>query len=83
MPTIARIGPYRVFFYSKEDFHPPHVHIERDDSVAKFWLDPVDLASSRDFPTHELNKLWDLVVEKQETWLQEWYERHGNTSASN
>ena len=22
MPTIGRIGPYRVFFYSKENFHP-------------------------------------------------------------
>ena len=41
MPTILRDGPYRCFFYSGEGREPPHVHVERDDAVAKFWLHPV------------------------------------------
>ena len=44
MPTIARIGPYRFFFYGNEGSEPPHVHVQRERMLAKFWLDPVSLA---------------------------------------
>jgi hypothetical protein len=40
MPTVARIGPYRFFFYSSENREPPHIHVEDDEKVAKYWLDP-------------------------------------------
>ncbi|HXM47967.1 MAG TPA: DUF4160 domain-containing protein [Pyrinomonadaceae bacterium] len=39
MPTVLRIGPYRLFFYAGDGDEPEHVHIECDDRVAKFWLD--------------------------------------------
>jgi hypothetical protein len=41
VPTIERVGPFRVFFYSGDLDEPPHIHVERDDCLAKFWLDPV------------------------------------------
>lgn len=44
MLTIARIGPYRVYFYGHDRCEPPHVHVDRDDNTAKFWLLPVELA---------------------------------------
>jgi hypothetical protein len=47
MPTIDDIGPYKFFFYSAEGTEPPHVHVRRDQSTAKFWLAPVRLARSR------------------------------------
>ena len=40
MPTVLRRGPYRFFFYSSDRAEPPHVHVERDENLAKFWLDP-------------------------------------------
>jgi len=43
MPTLLRSGPYRLFFYSGDRGEPPHVHVERENSVAKIWLDPVRL----------------------------------------
>ena len=43
MPTVLRVGPYRFFFYAGDRDEPPHVHIERDDKLAKFWLDPFRL----------------------------------------
>lgn len=43
MPTALRIDTYRFFFYSGDRDEPPHVHIERVDNKAKFWLDPVRL----------------------------------------
>jgi len=49
MPTVLRVGPYRFFFYSGGGHEPPHVHVERNASVAKFWLDPVRLARSQGY----------------------------------
>jgi hypothetical protein len=42
MPTIFRQHGFRIFFYSNEGAprEPAHVHIEKDDLEAKFWLQP-------------------------------------------
>ena len=49
MPTVLRDGPYRFFFYSGDREEPPHVHVERERNVAKFWLSEVRLQSSGGF----------------------------------
>jgi len=36
MPTVLRVSGFRFFFYSLEGSEPPHIHVERGDSVAKF-----------------------------------------------
>jgi hypothetical protein len=74
MPTVLRIGPYRFFFYSNENGEPPHIHIQRDRMLAKFWLDPVTLAGSTRFSSKELRKLNALVIENRETFLEVWNE---------
>ena len=60
MPTILRVGPHRFFFYSSDRNEPPHVHIERDDKLAKFWLEPVRLQDSGDFRAPKLTGLGNL-----------------------
>ena len=77
MPTIARLGPYRVFFFSNEAWEPPHVHVHRDTSLAKFWLEPVALVSATGFSARELRQLERLVTENQVTWLEAWHEFFG------
>jgi hypothetical protein len=72
-PTVARIGPYRFFFYANELGEPPHVHVQRERAVARFWLEPVALARSRNFPSHELARIEELVSEHHETFLEAWY----------
>ena len=57
MPTVLRIGPPRFFFYSNENGEPVHIHIQRDQALAKFWLSPVVLASSVKFSAKELREL--------------------------
>ena len=57
MPTVLRIGPFRFFFYSGDRDEPPHIHVERDDCEAKFWLDPVALAANWGFARQELTKV--------------------------
>lgn len=72
MPTVLRIEAYRFFFYSLEGSEPPHIHIERGDDIAKYWLDPVSLARSRGFRAHELNRLRALVTEHRVTFMEAW-----------
>jgi len=72
MPTILRVSGLRFFFYSLEGAEPPHIHVEQGDGVAKFWLEPVGLASSRGLRAHELNRLRALVIEHHLAFLEAW-----------
>jgi hypothetical protein len=74
MPTVLRVGPFRFFFYAGDGGEPPHVHIERDDGEAKFWLDPVRLERSRGFSRKDLNRVNKLVEEHREQLLEAWNE---------
>jgi hypothetical protein len=74
MPTILRIGPYRFFFYAGDGNEPPHVHVERDDCEAKFWLEPVRFERSYGFKRKEINKIHTLVEEHQQQLLESWNE---------
>ncbi len=77
MPTIIRIGPYRLFFYSADGHEPAHVHVERDDELAKFWLDPVRLASSGGFRRAELKAIDRIIRDHQPELLRAWNEYFG------
>lgn len=74
MPTVLRQGPYRFFFYASDRDEPPHVHVERDDNVAKFWLDPVRLQSSGGFSRAEIGRVEKLVTVSQHLLLEAWNE---------
>ena len=74
MPTVLRIGAYRFFFYAGDRNEPPHVHVEREKHKAKFWLDPVRLAQSGGFRSHELGRLQRLVERNQRELLESWDE---------
>ena len=71
-PTVGRFGPYRFFFYSNEGGEPPHIHVQRDRSLAKFWLTPVVLAHSTGFPSRELNVVRTIVAERRADFLRAW-----------
>ncbi|HEY4774885.1 MAG TPA: DUF4160 domain-containing protein [Xanthobacteraceae bacterium] len=72
MPTVLRVSGFRFFFYSLEGSEPPHIHVERGDSVAKFWLDPVNLAESHGFRSHELIRLRAMVIEHRTRFMEAW-----------
>ncbi len=74
MPTLDRIGPYRFFFFSNEGSESPHIHVQRDRAVAKFWLEPVALASSGGFAANELRELVRLVTDNKQIFLEQWHE---------
>jgi hypothetical protein len=73
-PAVLRSGPYRVFFYAADRDEPPHVHVRRDDSLAKFWLDPIRLEVSWRFRAHELRVIERLLEEYRVDLLEQWHE---------
>ena len=71
-PTILRDGPYRLFFFSREE-RRPHVHVESADGEAKFWLEPrVELVRDHGLARRELNRLQRLVEDHREELLDAW-----------
>jgi hypothetical protein len=75
VPTILVAGPYRMYFYSHEPNEPHHVHIDRDDQSAKFWLTPVALARNLGFGPAELRRVYRLVEDHRTVLLEKWNER--------
>lgn len=74
MPTIFRSGPYRFFFYAGDRDEPCHVHVESDDKVAKYWLDPIRLQNSGGFNRIELKQIRSIIEEQRESIMEAWNE---------
>jgi len=81
MPTVLRSGPYRFYFYSHEPNEPPHIHVDRDDLSAKFWLGPVQLAGNFGFRAHELREIQSMVRGSRQRFLEAWNEFFGIVGA--
>ncbi len=77
MPTVLRIGPYRFFFYAGDRDEPCRIHVERNDRVAKFWLDPCRLQNSGGFSRNELNKILAIIIDHQDQMVEMWHEYFG------
>jgi hypothetical protein len=74
VPALLRVRGFRFFFYSLENREPPHVHVAHAGRYAKFWLQPVELASNRGFRDHELTSIQKIVVEHADIFLERWNE---------
>jgi len=51
-----------------------HVHVQRDRSLAKFWLRPAALESSTGFSAQELRRIQRLVEENRPRFEEAWRE---------
>jgi hypothetical protein len=72
VPTALRIGPHRLFFYAGDRDEPQHIHVERNDKIAKFWLDPVRMESSRGFGRAELGRIQKIIQENHVKLVEAW-----------
>ena len=79
VPTVLRIGPYRVYFFSHEPNEPPHVHVDRDKATAKIWLESLELARSRGFRRKEINAILNVVAEHRDPLLEAWHDHFGTS----
>ena len=85
-PTVLQSGPYRFFFFSSDRNEPIHVHVKRDDRLAKFWLAPVRMAYNFGFSQTELNRIAALVRDNEAALSRAWHEyfkrRNGDGNGS-
>jgi hypothetical protein len=59
-PTVFREGPFRFFFFSREEVRM-HVHVSHPDGEAKFWLTPeVELATQTGLAKHVVGEAQQL-----------------------
>ena len=78
MPTVLKVGPYRFFFYAGDRDEPKHVHVEREDKIAKFWLDPVRLQNSGGFSRVEISSIHKIINENHLKLMEVWHEYFGS-----
>jgi hypothetical protein len=74
MPTILKVGSYRFFFYAGDQNEPPHIHVEQEGNIAKFWLNPVRLQNSSGFNHREIGRIRKIVEENKEELIRNWDE---------
>jgi hypothetical protein len=67
-----------MFFYSADGEEPRHVHVERGESLAKFWLAPVRFESSRGFSRSELRRIEAIIEENESHLVRAWNEYFRN-----
>jgi len=80
MPTVFRERGFRFFFYSNEGSprEPPHIHVEKDNAEAKFWLRPaVCVAYNDGYDAHALSQLLWIVTANRDRIERTWNEFFG------
>ena len=74
MPTVLRIKGYRFFFFSNEGNEPIHIHVEKAESYAKFWLDPIRIALDFGFNSKQLREIISIIEENHVLIKEKWDE---------
>jgi hypothetical protein len=77
VPTVLRVDGFRFFFFSNEGTEAPHIHVERSGGHAKFWLNPVTVASARELREAELKRAKLLVIQHRLVFIEKWHEYFG------
>lgn len=76
-PTVFRHGPYRFFFFSREE-ERMHVHVYSPEGEAKFWLEPeISIANNYRFRSGQLSLLRKLVEEHRDELTEAWNRHFG------
>jgi hypothetical protein len=79
MPTVFVHKGVRYFFFSNEGNprEPVHIHVRKNEALAKFWLDPVRLEDSYGFDSRALREISDIIEERAEQIRRAWREHFG------
>lgn len=80
MPVVFRYRGFRFFFYSNEGSprEPVHIHVEKDEAEAKFWLNPeVSVAYNDGYDARTLRELIEIVKANRELIVRTWDEHFG------
>jgi len=59
----------------EQNKQPIHVHVQRERSVCKFWLEPIALAHNHGFSARELSRI-RAIIQEELTKIQEAWREH-------
>ena len=72
LPTIFVEGPYRFYFFSREETRR-HVHVASSDGEVKIWLEPeISVAKVINLSESEVNTILDIVQKRKEDINADW-----------
>jgi hypothetical protein len=80
MPVVFHHRGFRFFFYSNEGTprEPVHIHVEKDNVEAKFWLEPeLRLAYNDGYNARTLRELLEIVEVNRDRIERVWNEFFG------
>jgi hypothetical protein len=76
-PTIFRQGPYRFFFFSREEARM-HVHVHASQGEAKFGMEPkIELAKNYGLSSRALAAVRRLIEEHDDEIRKAWKTHFG------
>ena len=77
-PTVFREGPFRFFFFSREE-ERLHIHVQSPDGEAKFWLDPsIELARNYGLSDPDLRRVKGLIEDHEQEIRNAWTSHFGS-----
>jgi hypothetical protein len=77
-PTVFHDGPFRFFFFSREEKRM-HVHVQSADGEAKFWLEPsIEMARNHGLRDTDLRRTEQLVNEHEQEIRNAWNSHFGS-----
>lgn len=74
-PTVLRDGPFRLFFFSREE-ERMHVHVAHPDGEAKFWLDPAIAVAAVVGMSPRVVGEAEAIVRRHEQEVRDAWQRH-------
>ncbi len=84
MPTVLLIDGWRFFIYPNEGNEPFHIHVEKAEKEAKFWLDSVKFtaepAVTYNMNSKDIRQVKRIIFEYFEVFEEAWKDIHGNRS---
>jgi hypothetical protein len=77
-PTVFREGPFRFFFFSREE-ERMHIHVQSGDGEAKFWTEPeIELARNYELSDQDLRRVLELIVDHEQEIRDAWVRHFGS-----
>jgi hypothetical protein len=75
MPTVFYFKGYRFYFFSNENGEPIHIHVEKAEGSAKYWLDQNIVEEySYGFSARQRKEIRQIIIDNIETIKKAWYE---------
>jgi hypothetical protein len=74
MPTVFYFNGYRFFFFSNENDEPIHIHIEKAEASAKYWLEPIGEVYSYGFTSKQRKEIKAIIESRINELKKAWNE---------